>query len=92
MTPNVDFWTMLFVPLVVQVMHKFPQRTGFLLTGVISGITSILLLLGLGLEMGLPLILVYGVIYFLMAGFIAIIGESVAAQPYRMYKTVTRLQ
>jgi signal transduction histidine kinase len=79
-TPNVDFWAMLFCPLVVQAMHNFVQRSGFLITGILTAITSILLLLGLGLEVGLPLVFVYGVIYFLLAAFIAIIREAVEAR------------
>ncbi len=78
--PTVDFWAALFCPLVVQVMHSFPQRTGFLITGILVVITAVFLLLGLGLEVGLPLILVYAVIYFLLAAFIAIILEAVAAR------------
>jgi signal transduction histidine kinase len=79
-TPSVDFFAILFCPLVVQVMHNFPQRTGFLITGIFTVITSILLLLGLGPEEGLPLIFIYGVIYFLLAAFIAIIREAEAAR------------
>jgi signal transduction histidine kinase len=79
-TPNVDFFAVLFCPLVVQVMHNFPQRTGFLITGIFTVITSILVLLGLGPEEGLPLVLVYGVIYFLLAAFIALIREAEAAR------------
>jgi signal transduction histidine kinase len=77
--PAVDFWAALFFPLVVQVMLNFPQRTGFLITGVFTVIMAILMLLGPGLEVGLPLILIYSVIYFLMAAFIAIIREAETA-------------
>jgi len=79
-TPTADFFAILFCPLVVQVMHNFPQRTGFLITGLFAVITSILLLLGLGPEEGLPLIFIYGVIYFLLAAFIAIIREAETAR------------
>jgi len=78
-TPNVDFWATLFCPLVVQVMHNFPQRTGFLITGILTVIMSIFMLLGLGPEVGLPLVFVYGVIYFLLAAFTAIIREAEAS-------------
>ena len=78
--PNVDFWAALFCPLVVQVMHNFPQRTGFFTTGIFTVIVSIFILLGLGLEVGLPLILIYGVVYSLLAAFIAIIREAEAAR------------
>jgi signal transduction histidine kinase len=79
-TPSADFFAILFCPLVVQVMNSFPRRTGFLITGIFTVITSILLLLGLGSEVGLPLIFIYGVIYFLLAAFIAIIREAEAAR------------
>jgi signal transduction histidine kinase len=78
--PNVDFWAMLFCPLVVQVMHNFPRRTGFIITGIFALITSVLLFTGLGPEVGLPLVFVYGVIYFLLASFIAIIREAETAR------------
>ena len=78
--PNADFWAVLFCPLIVQVMHNFPRRTGFLLTGIFTVIMAVLLLLGPTLDVGLPLILVYTVIYFLLAAFIAIIREAEAAR------------
>lgn len=80
LTPNVDFFAALFFPLVVQVMHNFPQRTGLLITGIFTVITSVLLLLGLDPEVGLPLIFIYGVIYFLLAAFIALIREAEASR------------
>jgi signal transduction histidine kinase len=76
LTPNVDFWTALFYPLVVQVMHLYPQRIGFSITGIFTVIMAILLLLGPGPEVGWPLILLNGVGYFLIAAFIAIIREA----------------
>ena len=74
--PNVDFWAILVCPLVVQVMHNFSLRTGFLITGIFTVVMAIFMLFGLGPEMGLPLILIYTVIYFLLAAFIAIIRET----------------
>jgi hypothetical protein len=44
-TPNVDYWVVLFCPLVVQVMHNFPQRTGFLITGIFTMIMSVFMLM-----------------------------------------------
>jgi len=80
LTPSVDFWAMLFCPLIVQAMHNFPQRTGFLITGIFTVVMSIFVLLGLDPEVGLPLIFVYAVVYFLLAAFIAIIREAEAAR------------
>ncbi|MFC1936785.1 sensor histidine kinase [Chloroflexota bacterium] len=79
-TPNADYWSGMFIPLVVQVMHKFPQRTGFLITGIFTIIMTILMLLGPGLVVGLPLIFVNGIAYFLFAAFIAIIREAETAR------------
>jgi signal transduction histidine kinase len=79
-SPTVDYWTALFFPLVVQVMLKFPQRTGFLVTGIFTVAMAILMLLGPGPEMGLPLIFLNGVGYFLFAAFISMIREAEAAR------------
>lgn len=61
-------------------MHNFPPRTGFLFTGLFATITAILLLEGLVPEVGFPLVFIYGVIYFLLAAFIAIICEAEEAR------------
>lgn len=79
-TPTVDFWAMLFCPIVVQVMNNFSRRTGFFITGIFTIVTAIFLLVGLGSGVGLPLIFVYAVIYFLLASFIAIIREAETAR------------
>jgi signal transduction histidine kinase len=79
-TPSVDFWSALFFPLVVQVTLNFPQRTGFVITGAFTVIMAVLMLLGPGPEVGLPLIFLNGVGYFLFAAFIAIIREAEEAR------------
>ena len=79
-TPNVDFWAALFFPLVLQAMHNFPVRTGFLITGIFTVIMSFFMLFSLGPEIALPLILINGVVYFFLAAFIAITREAEAAR------------
>ena len=79
-TPDADYWSALFVPLVVKVMHNFPQRSGYLITGIFTVIMAILMLLGPGFEVGVPLIFINGVGYFLFAAFIAMIREAVTAR------------
>lgn len=74
--PNVDFWTALFFPLILHVMQNYPQRTGFLFTGFFTVIMAILMLLGPGPAVGIPLIFINSVVYFLIAAFIAIIREA----------------
>lgn len=80
LTPPVDFWASLFAPLVVQVMHNFPQRTGLIITGIFTLVMSSFMGMRIGLEVVLPLILVYSVIYFLLAAFIALIREAESAR------------
>jgi signal transduction histidine kinase len=75
-TPDVDFWTVLFFPLILLVMRNFPQRTGYLITGIFSVVMAFLLLLGPGFKAGLPLIYINTVSYFLISAFIAIIHEA----------------
>lgn len=79
-TPNVDYWALLFCPLILQVMHNFPHRSGFLFTGVITLIMSVFFILGLGLDIALPLILIYGMVFFLFASLLAIVREVEAAR------------
>jgi signal transduction histidine kinase len=74
--PSVDFWTALFFPLILHVMYNYPQRTGFLFTGLFTVIMAILMLLGPGPAVGIPLIFINSVVYFLIAAFIAIIREA----------------
>ena len=59
LTPIVDFWASLFVPLVVQVMHNFRQSTGLVITVVFTLLMSIFMIMGFGTEVAWPLILVY---------------------------------
>jgi hypothetical protein len=74
-TSSVDFWAALFFPLVLQAMHNLPRRTGFIITGFFTVTMAILMLLGVGPEIGIPLILINGVTYFFLATFIAILSS-----------------
>jgi signal transduction histidine kinase len=75
-----DFWTLMICPLIVQAMVSFEPRTGYVFTGVFTGMMPLLLLPSLGLAKGLPLMLIYGSAYFLLAAFIGIVREAVAAR------------
>ena len=59
-----DYWAVLFCPLVVQAMSDFEPRIGYLFSGIFTAITTYLLLSGLGSEVGLPLTILYGSAYF----------------------------
>jgi signal transduction histidine kinase len=77
---HVDHWAGLIIPLVVQVMHNFPLRTGLSITGIFSVIMSYLMISGLGPKKGLPLVLNNLSGYFLLAAAVAILQEAVAAR------------
>ena len=75
-----DLWALLFFPLVVQAMVGFGTRIGYLITGVITAVTAVLLLLSYGSVRGLSEIPLYGSAYFLVAVLVAISREAVAAR------------
>jgi signal transduction histidine kinase len=67
-------------PLVAQAMVNFEPRTGYIFTGIFTGTMIILILPSLGPASGIPLMLIYGSAYFLMAAFIVIVREVAAAR------------
>ena len=75
-----DFWSLMILPLIVQAMINFKPRIGYIFTGIFIAIMPYFLLSSLGLEKGLPLMFIYGSSYFLLAAFIVIVRESVAAR------------
>jgi len=75
-----DFWALMILPLVVQAMNNFKPRIGYIFTGIFIAIMPYFLLSSLGLEKGLPLMFIYGSTYFLLAAFIVIVRESIAAR------------
>jgi signal transduction histidine kinase len=75
-----DFWTLMICPLVAQAMVNFEPRTGYIFTGIFTGTMIILILPSLGPASGIPLMLIYGSAYFLMAAFIVIVREVAAAR------------
>ena len=78
--PGEDFWTLMICPLIAQAMINFEPRTGYIFTGIFIAIMPYYLLSSLGLEKGLPLMFIYGAAYFLLAAFIVIVREAIAAR------------
>jgi signal transduction histidine kinase len=89
--PGEDFWTLMICPLVAQAMVNFEPRTGYIFTGIFIAIMPYFLLSSLGLAKGLPLMFIYGSAYFLLAAFIVIVREAVAARD-ESQKQQTELQ
>jgi signal transduction histidine kinase len=79
-TPNVDFFATLFLPLSLQAMHVFPPRTGFRWIAIFTVVMAILMILGPGWEAGLPLILIHAVAYFFVGAFVAVIRQTETAR------------
>jgi signal transduction histidine kinase len=78
--PGEDFWTLMILPLVVQAMVNFEPRTGYIFTGILIAIMPYYLLSSLGPAKGLPLMFIYGSAYVLLAAFIVIVREVIAAR------------
>ena len=78
--PNEDYWALLFCPLVVQAMTNFESRTGYILTGVFTFITTFFVLTGINFGQSLPLTFMYGSAYLVLAVYSTIIREAVTAR------------
>ena len=79
-TPNIDFWSVLFISLTLQAMHVFPPGTGFRWTGVFTVVMAVLMILGPGWSVGLPLVLANAVAYFFIASYVAVIRRLETAR------------
>ena len=79
-TPNVDFWSVLFISLTLQAMHVFPPRTGFRWTGVFTLVMAVMMILGPGWGVGLPLVLQNAVAYLFVASYVAVIRRLETAR------------
>ncbi len=79
-TPNVDFWSILFFPLILQAMYVFPPRFGFRWTGVFTLVMAVLMILGPGWSVGLPLVLINVVAYSFVASYVAVIRRLETAR------------
>jgi signal transduction histidine kinase len=75
-----DFWALMILPLIAQAMVNFEPRTGYIFTGIFTAIMPFLLIPSLGPASGFPLMLIYGSAYFLLAAFIVIVREVIAAR------------
>jgi signal transduction histidine kinase len=61
-------------------MNNFPGRFGYLITAAFTVIMAILMLAGLGLEVGLPILITNGIAFFLIAAFSNLLHEAEAAR------------
>jgi signal transduction histidine kinase len=79
-TPNADFFALLFISLTLQAMHVFPPRIGFRWVGIFTLVMAVLMILGLGWGVGLPLVLINAVAYFFIASYVAVIHRLETAR------------
>ena len=77
-TPDVDYFSALFLSLAVQAMYIFPLRTGFRWVGAFTVIMAILMLYGHSLSKGLPLVVIMSVAYFFIGSYAAVTREAEA--------------
>jgi signal transduction histidine kinase len=78
--PEADYFSLLFLPLALQVMHVFPSRSGFGWVGLFTLVMAILMVYGSGWGVGLPLVLINAVAYFFVGSYVAVIRRLEAAR------------
>jgi len=79
-TPDVDYFSMLFISLTLQAMHVLPPRTGFRWVAAFTVIMAILMFQGPGWGVGLPLVLTNAVAYFFIGSYVTVIRQAETAR------------
>jgi len=79
-TPDADFFSLLFISLTLQAMHVFPPRFGFRWVALFTIVMAVLMIVGPGWELGLPLVLINVVAYFFIASYVAVIRRLETAR------------
>jgi signal transduction histidine kinase len=78
-TPDVDYFSTLFLTLAVQAMYVFPLRTGSRWVGVFTVVMATLMLYGHPLSKGLPLVIIMSAAYFFVGSYAAVTREAEVA-------------
>jgi signal transduction histidine kinase len=79
-TPEADYFSVLFLPLALQVMHVFSSRSGFRWVGLFTLVMAILMIHGSGWAVGLPLVLINAAAYFFVGSYVAVIRRLETAR------------
>jgi signal transduction histidine kinase len=78
--PNLDYFSILFVTLVLQAVHVFPPRTGFRWIGAFTVIMSILMFYEQGWNKGLPFVLIFTILYLFFGSYTSVARQAETAR------------
>lgn len=78
--PHLDYFAALLIPLSVQAMLFFPQRTGLTWIGLFILATTIGLVYGLGWLDSIPFVLLYSSAYFFIGSYAVVTAQAEAAR------------
>lgn len=78
--PNLDYFSILFVPLTLQAVHVLGPRLGFRWIGLFAGVMAALMLYGQEFGKGLSLVLVFVVLYLFFGSYVTVARQAEAAR------------
>jgi signal transduction histidine kinase len=78
--PKLDYFSILFVTLVLQAVHVFPSRSSFRWIGAFSVIMTVFMFYGQGWNRGLPLVLIFVVIYSFFGSYATVARQAETAR------------
>jgi len=79
-TPDADWFALLFISLTLQAMHVFPPRIGFRWVALFTVVMAVLMIGGPGWGVGPPLVLINAIAYFFVASYVAVIRRLETAR------------
>ncbi|MCP4168549.1 MAG: hypothetical protein GY759_22020 [Chloroflexi bacterium] len=80
LSPLLDYFALLFIPLCVQAMLAFPRNRGYFWVGVFALATALGLVISYGLVDALPFIFIYAAAYLFVASYAAMTRQAEEAQ------------
>ncbi len=80
LSPLLDYFALLFIPLCVQSMLAFPGKRGYIWIGVFALATALALVISYGFVDALPFIFIYAAAYLFVASYAAVTWQAEDAQ------------
>jgi signal transduction histidine kinase len=78
--PRLDYWSVLFVSLVLQAVYVFPPRIAFRWIATFIAIMTVLMFYGQGWNQGLPLVVIFVILYLFFGSYAAIVRRAETAR------------
>ncbi len=80
LSPRLDYFGLLFIPLSLQAMLHLPIRTGYIWIGIYMVVSAVGLIISYGLQDALPFIFIYGAAYIFVASYATVTRQAEEAQ------------